>query len=142
MWDLWWTKWNWERIFPEYLAFPLSISFRRRSNTWKNEKMIIFLFIFISGLHNKLQGCGTSVASAAGPISTHTHTQRGQCHIKPRILRDLPFHLSFAYYINTSFNTCPFRSHHIYSHRKTLYHSHFLYNTQLSFFFNKHWNYK
>jgi hypothetical protein len=34
---------------------------------WK--KLIIFLFIFITGLHNKPQGCGASVASDAGPFS-------------------------------------------------------------------------
>jgi hypothetical protein len=38
------------------------------SEKWK--KLIIFLFIFIAGLHNKPQGCGTSVASAAGPFIT------------------------------------------------------------------------
>jgi RNA-binding protein YhbY len=32
------------------------------------KKLIIFLFIFITGLHNKPQGCGASVASAAGPF--------------------------------------------------------------------------
>jgi hypothetical protein len=34
------------------------------------KKLIIFLFIFITGLHNKPQGCGASVASAAEPFST------------------------------------------------------------------------
>ena len=34
------------------------------------KKNIIFLFIFITGLHNQPQGCGASVASAAGPFST------------------------------------------------------------------------
>jgi hypothetical protein len=33
------------------------------------KKLIIFLFIFITGLHNKPQGCGASVASAAGSFS-------------------------------------------------------------------------
>jgi hypothetical protein len=36
----------------------------------KMEKLIIFLFIFITGLHNKPQGCGASVASASGPFTT------------------------------------------------------------------------
>ena len=31
------------------------------------------LIIFITWLHNKPQGCGASVASAAGPFTTHTH---------------------------------------------------------------------
>jgi hypothetical protein len=34
------------------------------------KKLIIFLFTFITGLHNKPQGCGAPVASAAGPFST------------------------------------------------------------------------
>jgi hypothetical protein len=38
--------------------------------TEKRKKVIIFLFVFITGLHNKPQGCGASVASAAGPFST------------------------------------------------------------------------
>jgi hypothetical protein len=29
MWDLWWTKWNWDRVFSEYFGFPQSISFHR-----------------------------------------------------------------------------------------------------------------
>jgi hypothetical protein len=35
----------------------------------KKKKLNIFLFIFIAGLHNKPQGCGASVASAAGPFN-------------------------------------------------------------------------
>jgi hypothetical protein len=31
MWDLWWTKWHWDRVFSEFFCFPLSISFQRRS---------------------------------------------------------------------------------------------------------------
>jgi hypothetical protein len=31
MWDLWLTKWHWERFFSEFFGFPLSISFHRRS---------------------------------------------------------------------------------------------------------------
>jgi hypothetical protein len=59
--------WNWDRLFPEYFGFPLSISFRRCSITRQNEKKLII--IFITELHNKLQGCGASVASAAGPFT-------------------------------------------------------------------------
>jgi hypothetical protein len=36
MWDLWWTKRHWDRFFPEYFGFPLSISFHRCSIIWKN----------------------------------------------------------------------------------------------------------
>jgi hypothetical protein len=61
-----WTKWHWDRVFPEYFCFPLSISFHSCSITRKNEKKKKLLFII--GLHNKPQGCGASVASAAGPF--------------------------------------------------------------------------
>jgi hypothetical protein len=47
-------------------GFSLSVSFHRCSITRKNEKLITF----ITGLHNKSQGCGASVASAAGPLTT------------------------------------------------------------------------
>jgi hypothetical protein len=55
---------------PEYFGFSQSISFYRCSITWKNEKKKK-LIIFITGLHNKTQGCGASVASAVGPFTTH-----------------------------------------------------------------------
>jgi hypothetical protein len=51
---------------PEYFGFSLSISFHQCSITRKKEEKIIF----ITGLHNKPQGCGASVASAAGPFTT------------------------------------------------------------------------
>jgi hypothetical protein len=54
------------RVFPQVPRFPLSISFHRCSITRKNEKKLI---IIITGLHNKPQGCGASVASAAGPFT-------------------------------------------------------------------------
>jgi hypothetical protein len=31
VWDLWWTKWYWNRFYSEYFAFPLSVSFRQHS---------------------------------------------------------------------------------------------------------------
>jgi hypothetical protein len=46
---------------PSTSVFPVSFITR------KNEKKLI---IFITGLHNKPQGCGASVASAAGPFTT------------------------------------------------------------------------
>ena len=52
---------------PEYFGFPMLISFHRCSITFKNEKN---LSSFITELHNKPQGCGASVASAAGPFTT------------------------------------------------------------------------
>jgi hypothetical protein len=38
MWDLWWTKWHWDRFLSEYFGFPLSISFHRFSIKWKSRK--------------------------------------------------------------------------------------------------------
>jgi hypothetical protein len=55
-----------DRFFPEYFGFSLSISFHRCSITRTNEKTLI---IFTTVLHNKPQGCGASVASAAGPFT-------------------------------------------------------------------------
>ena len=31
MWDLWWTKWHWERFLSETCSSPLSVSFRQCS---------------------------------------------------------------------------------------------------------------
>jgi hypothetical protein len=31
MWDLWWTKWHWDRFYSESFGFPLSVSFHRCS---------------------------------------------------------------------------------------------------------------
>jgi hypothetical protein len=69
MWDLWSTKWHWDRFFPEYFGFPLSISFHRVPLHGKTIKLII-----IARMHNKPLGCGASVASAAGPFTTKTKT--------------------------------------------------------------------
>jgi hypothetical protein len=73
MWDLWWTKGHWDRYFPEYFVFPLSVSFYRCSFTWKKWKiLIIHLLIFFTGLHNKPQGCGVSAARWFQTTSTHS----------------------------------------------------------------------
>jgi hypothetical protein len=67
MWDLWWTKWHWDRFFPEYFSFfPVNFNPPVLHYTEKRKQLIIF----ITGLHNKPQGCGVSVASAAGPFTT------------------------------------------------------------------------
>jgi hypothetical protein len=69
---MWWTKWHWDRFFSEYFFFPLSISFHRCSITilGKGQKIIIIIiFIFMTGLYKKPQGCGASVAPAAGPLT-------------------------------------------------------------------------
>jgi hypothetical protein len=65
---------------PEYFGFPLSISFHRCSITRKNEKNTN---LFITGLQNKPQGCGASVASAAGTF-TKKKVQAFVCIIEPR----------------------------------------------------------
>jgi hypothetical protein len=67
MWDWWWIKWHRDRFSPEYFSFPQSILFHQCSIAQKNKKTLI---VIITGLHNKLQGCSTSVVSAAGPFTT------------------------------------------------------------------------
>jgi hypothetical protein len=57
MWDLWWTKCQWDRFSP--VRFIPSIL----HYTEKRKKLII-----ITGLHNQPRGCGAPVASAAGPL--------------------------------------------------------------------------
>jgi hypothetical protein len=62
------------QVFPRVLRFsPVSLIPPVLHYTEKRKKVIIF----ITGLHNKPQGCGASVASAAGPFTTHTHTHQG-----------------------------------------------------------------
>jgi hypothetical protein len=39
------------------------------------------IIIFITGLHNKLQGCGESVASAAGPFTTKKMLKQMVLHV-------------------------------------------------------------
>jgi hypothetical protein len=71
MWDFWWTKWHWDRFFPEFFGFLLSVSFHWCSITRKRTKqIIIIIIIIITGPHNKPHGCSASVASAAGPFTT------------------------------------------------------------------------
>jgi hypothetical protein len=39
MWDLWWTKWQWDRFFLKYFGFPLSVSFHSSIQLlWKMKK--------------------------------------------------------------------------------------------------------
>jgi hypothetical protein len=69
MWDLWWTKWHWDRFFPQVLRFfPCQFHSTGAPLLGKMKKKKIVLFIFITGLHNKPEDCGASVASAAGPF--------------------------------------------------------------------------
>jgi hypothetical protein len=58
------------QVFPRVIQFsPVSFipPVLHYKEKWKN--LIIFI-IFITGLHNKPQGCGASVASAAGHFTT------------------------------------------------------------------------
>jgi hypothetical protein len=61
---------------PEYFGFPLPISFHRCSIRQKNGKKLIS---FITGLHNKPEGCDASVASAAGTFTTKKKHEEGAC---------------------------------------------------------------
>jgi hypothetical protein len=58
MWDLWWIKWHWDRVFPEYFGFFLSISFLRCSIKRKNE---------IKKDSYSSQGCTISLKAAVRP---------------------------------------------------------------------------
>jgi hypothetical protein len=60
MWDLWWTKWHWDKFFYEYFGFRLSVSFHQCSITWENKKKLI-----IFHLHHK--GCTISLKAAVRP---------------------------------------------------------------------------
>jgi hypothetical protein len=53
-------------LSPSTSAFPCRFHCTGTPLHGINEKLILF----ITGLHNKLQGCGASVASAAGPFTT------------------------------------------------------------------------
>jgi hypothetical protein len=53
--------------FPEYFGFPCQFHSTGATLLGKGQKIIIT--IFITGLHNKPQRCGASVASVAGPFT-------------------------------------------------------------------------
>jgi hypothetical protein len=66
MWDLWWTKWHSDRLSPSTSVFPYQFHSTGAPLQGKIKKKTI---ISVTGLHNKRQGCGASVASAAGPFT-------------------------------------------------------------------------
>jgi hypothetical protein len=73
---MWWTKWNWDKFFPEFFGFPPSISFSTGAPLLgKGQKIIIIIVTFTTRLYNKPQGCGASVASAAGPSPLKINSQ-------------------------------------------------------------------
>jgi hypothetical protein len=50
MWDLWWTKWHWDRFSPQSTSvFPCQFHSTGATLLGKTKKLIIF----ITGLHNK-----------------------------------------------------------------------------------------
>jgi hypothetical protein len=55
------------QISPRVLRFSLVNFIPSVLQYTEKEKLIV---IFVTGLHNKPQGCGASVASAAGPFTT------------------------------------------------------------------------
>jgi hypothetical protein len=106
MWDLWWTKWHWDRFFPEYFGLPLSVSFHRYSITCKNLKKSIHL------QHRVAQcasiGCGASVVSAAGPFIKKEgnictgHTQKNGAVLIVFTIKTAPFFCVCPVYITIS----------------------------------------
>jgi hypothetical protein len=61
------------QVFPRVLRFsPVNFIPPVLQYKEKRKKLIIF----ITGLHNKPQGCGASVASAAGPFTTKKKKRR------------------------------------------------------------------
>jgi hypothetical protein len=57
---------------PSTSVFPCQLHSTGAPLQGKTEKRLI---IFITGLHNKPQGCGASVASAAGPFTIKNFTK-------------------------------------------------------------------
>jgi hypothetical protein len=55
---------------PSSSVFPCQFHSTGDPLLGKGQKIIIFIFVFIIGLHNKPHGCSASVASAAGPFTT------------------------------------------------------------------------
>jgi hypothetical protein len=70
MWDLWWTKWQWDSFSPSTSVFSCQFHSTGAPLLGKGQEIIIIIVIFITGSHNKPQGCGASVGSAAGPFTT------------------------------------------------------------------------
>jgi hypothetical protein len=60
---------------PSSSVFPCQFHSTGAPLLGKGQKIIIIIMIiFITGLHKKPQGCGASVASAAGPFTTKKTT--------------------------------------------------------------------
>jgi hypothetical protein len=63
------------QVFPRVLRFPCQFHSTGAPLLGKGQKITI-IFIFITGFHNKPQGCGASVASAARPFTTKKKRHR------------------------------------------------------------------
>jgi hypothetical protein len=55
---------------PSTWVFPCQFHYTGVPLLGKGQKIIIIIVIFLTGLHKKPEGCGASVASAAGPFTT------------------------------------------------------------------------
>jgi hypothetical protein len=45
MWDLWWTKWHWDRFFYEYFVFPCQFHSTGAPLNWKIKKTHYHLYL-------------------------------------------------------------------------------------------------
>jgi hypothetical protein len=74
---------------PSSSVFPCQFHSTGAALLGKGQKIMIIIFIFIIGLHNKPHGCSASVASAAGPFTAKKKTHRyqrfcGACCVHPQ----------------------------------------------------------
>jgi hypothetical protein len=67
---------------PSPSVFPCQFHSTGAPLLGKGQKIIIIIFIFIIGLHNKPHGCSASVASAAGPFTTKKKKKGTTVHYK------------------------------------------------------------
>jgi phage-related protein len=58
------------QVFPRVVRFSRQFHSTGAPLLGKGQKIIMIIFIFIIGLHNKPHGCNASVASAVGPFTT------------------------------------------------------------------------
>jgi hypothetical protein len=92
---------------PSTSVFPCQFHSTGAPLPGKGQKIIIF--IFITGLHNKSQGCGVSVASAAGPFTTKKKNSLFLPLIEPQFLGHSPsilVHSDIHKYIQRSVVEC------------------------------------
>jgi hypothetical protein len=76
-----------EQVFsPSTSVFPCQFHSTGAPLLGKGQKIIIIVVIFITGLYKKPQGCGASVASAAGPFTTkkNSYTSCRLCNQRER----------------------------------------------------------